>query len=103
MLEFRIPKLAIEEMLKKRWCLACYLVINWKIRELVEHVNVAIPTEVYTELANHVYAYVNEDKMPPKEIAPVVLNMAEEMMTGKSVKIRAGDYIAIQNFMRSKG
>lgn len=102
MIEFRVTKPALDELLKKRWCLACYLVINWKIKDLVERVNVTIPAEVYKQIGEHLYAYVNEDKMPPVEIAPTILNMAEDFATGKPVQIKAGDYIAIQNFMRSK-
>ncbi len=102
MIEFLRPKLSFEEMMHKRWCLACYLVINWKIKDLVEQVQVTIPAQTYSEIANHLYAYVNENKMPPAAIAPTILNLAEDYIAGKPVEIKAGDYIAIQNYMRAK-
>jgi hypothetical protein len=39
--------------------------------------------------------------MPPEAIAPAILNMADDVMAGRQVSLRAGDYIAIQNFARS--
>jgi len=45
-------------------------------------------------------AYIEKGEMPPPEIAPAILNMADDYLSGREVTIRAGDYIAIQNHMR---
>jgi hypothetical protein len=38
--------------------------------------------------------------MPPEEIAPTIMNLADDFAAGRQMCIRAGDYIAIQNYMR---
>jgi|GEM_PF-1163922 len=87
--------------IKEGWCIRCYLVINWRIRELVEKAHWEIPAETYEMLAKHVYNYVYQDEMPPEAITPTVLNAADDFMKGESVKLRAGDYIALQGYVRS--
>ena len=99
-IEFRIPIKVLREQIERKWCLACYLIINWRIKDLIERVNVEIPRETYQVLAEHVYAYVYEDKMPPAAISQTVLNLAEDFVSGNPVELRAGDYIALQNFVR---
>ena len=106
--EFLIPKphIPIEviiDEIDKGWCVVCYLIINWRIDELVEKARWEIPTESYKELATHLYNYVYEDVMPPNEIASTILNVADDFVRGEPVRLRAGDYIALQNYMRSRG
>ena len=45
-------------------------------------------------------AYIEKGEMPPADIAPAILNMADDYLAGRPVAIRAGDYIAIHNHMR---
>ncbi len=45
-------------------------------------------------------AYIEKGEMPPADIAPAILNMADDYLAGRQVAIRAGDYIAIHNHMR---
>lgn len=100
--QFRVPIQVIKEAIEKRWCLACYLIINWRIRDLVERAQWEVPKEFYSEVAQHLYAYVYEDKMPPEQIAQTIMNVAEDFISGKPVQFRAGDYIAVQNYVRSR-
>jgi hypothetical protein len=104
--EFMIPKVRIPievliDEIEKGWCLVCYLIINWRIEELMERARWRIPTETYKELATHLYNYVYEDVMPPDAIAPTILNVADDFVRGDPVRLRAGDYIALQNYMRA--
>jgi hypothetical protein len=92
---------AIAEQIKERWCIVCYLIINWRVQELVEKAQWEIPVETYEVLATHLYNYVYKDEMPPVEIASTILNVADDFMRGKRVELRAGDYIALQGFVRS--
>ena len=94
---------ALTARIKERWCIVCYLIINWRILELVEKARWEIPTETYEVLATHLYNYVYKDEMPPAEIASTVLNVADDFMRGDSVQLRAGDYIALQGYVRSLG
>lgn len=93
-------RLTIPEWITKRWCVACYLVINWRIRDLVERIKVEPGTEFYQVAAKYLYDYAYNDMMPPEEIAPTIMNLAEDFLAGKPVNFRAGDYIAMQNYIR---
>jgi len=45
-------------------------------------------------------AYIEKGEMPPADIAPAILNMADDFLAGRQISVRAGDYIAIQNHLR---
>ena len=46
-------------------------------------------------------AYVEKGEMPPADIAPAILNMADDLLAGRQIVVRAGDYIAVQNHLRA--
>ena len=97
-----IPKWITIDKIKKDWCVVCYLIINWRIDELVKQVGIQ-PTKEFHELtAKYVYEYAVEGKMPPKEIATTIINLGDDFIAGNQVKLRAGDYIAIQGFLRKQ-
>ena len=103
-LNFRVPMRVFIDRFDKDWCLASYLIINWNLQELVELAERELPARFTKELATHVYGYLYEEKMPPAELQQVVLNVAEDIVAGRDVQLRAGDYIAAQQFLRgSKG
>jgi hypothetical protein len=54
---------------------------------------------MHEQLTNYIY----EKKTPPAEIAAAVMNVADDILSGRDPVIRAGDYIQLQNFMRQKG
>lgn len=95
-----IEKIRIPEWIMRRWCVACYLVINWRIKDLVERIKVEPGKEFYQVTAQYLYDYAYNDKMPPDDIAPTIMNLAEDFLAGKPVSFRAGDYIAVQNHIR---
>ena len=98
----QIPLRLVPEWLLERWILVAYLIINWNVKEVVEGVQIRPDKRFYTALARHVTAYVQEGVMPPAEIATAVLNLADDMMANRPMNLRAGDYIAIQNFVRGR-
>jgi len=55
----------------------------------------------YTLVEQQLTAYMKTGAMPPKEIAPAILNLGDDLLAGREPVLRAGDYIAIQNYMRS--
>jgi hypothetical protein len=57
--------------------------------------------EFYSVVSTHVKAYM-KGEAPPDSIASAILNIADDIASGRDVIIRAGDYISIQNFMRSQ-
>lgn len=80
-----------------------YLIINeWANKHLADQIQ-AEPDDRFFEVLNeHVEAYVNANAEPPAEIAGAVMNVADDYMAGREVVLRAGDYIAVQNFMRQR-
>ena len=47
-----------------------------------------------------VMAHVVDGKQPPEAIHTAVLNVADDMMAGRDVVLRSGDYIALMNYAR---
>ncbi len=71
-----------------------------KLRDVID---LDITERLATVLSRHVHAHVNEGEPPPREIAPAILNIAEDVLSGKSPTLRAGDYISLQQYVRSGG
>ena len=100
-LKRRVNVEVIADGIREFWCKACYLLINWRIGELKKHGKWEISTELYKEVAEHLYNYVYKDKMPPEPIAQTIMNAADDFVRGQPVRFRAGDYIALENYRRS--
>jgi len=82
----------------ERGCGVCYLIVvdKFKFDEIVN------PSEDFFKyVTDQVTAYVVDGVMPPKEIAGAILNLGDDILSGKTPSIRAGDYIAIQSHLRS--
>ncbi len=80
-----------------------YLVIPEKmIKKYLDLAKVG-PTEKFQQMVREqVLAYIHEGKEPPAEIAAAVMNIGDDMMAGRDPVIRAGDYISLMNYARSK-
>ena len=94
-------RITIPEWVTKTWCVACYLIINWRIKDLVERIQFEPGEKFYRVAAEYLYEYAYNDKMPPEDIAPTIMNLAEDFLAGRPVNFRAGDYIALQNHIRT--
>ena len=94
-------QIVLNDIIWRRKWWVMYLIVNEKVR-IDERVNAQIDKFMEGVALKHVRAYVDDGTMPPAEIAPAILNMADDVMAGRQVSLRAGDYIAIQNFVRSK-
>ena len=90
-----------EHIILPRWILVAYLIINWRMKDIEEQIKVKPSREFYSTVATHLGAYMVKDVMPPKEISGAILNMADDYMANRPMNLRAGDYIQIQNFIRS--
>jgi hypothetical protein len=99
---FRITLPGLIDRIRRDWCLASYLIINWEVPEIRELAEMELSESFTKAMAQYVYDYVYENKMPPEAIAQTVLNVAEDMMAGRTVQLRAGDYIAVQQFLRAE-
>jgi hypothetical protein len=99
---FRLTLKSIEWQINHNWCLASYLITNIDIGDWKELVERDLPKTFATTMATLVHDYMFNNKVPPAEIAQTVLNVSEDMLAGRQVMLRAGDYIAVQKFMRAK-
>jgi molybdopterin converting factor small subunit len=99
----RRPVFIQRESILDRRIWVYYLIIVDKLAHQFGNVLEARPDERFFEtLSKHVEAYVKEGKAPPKAIETPVLNAADDYMAGRDVTLRAGDYIAVQNYIRGQ-
>lgn len=71
-------------------------------QRLVDIVNVPADAGFQATVDRLVAAYIEKGEMPPEQIAPTILNLADDVMAGRDMVIRAGDYIALRNYMRAQ-
>jgi hypothetical protein len=81
-----------------------YLVVNeWQRTTIDETVFNAVTSEKFNVfVGEHVNAYIADKKMPPSEIAGAIMNIADDLFSGREPVLRAGDYISLQNYMKCK-
>lgn len=90
----------IPDWILERWILVAYLIINWRAKDLAERIQVAPDKKFFSVVAKYMRSYLKDGVVPPDDIAPAILNIADDYMAGNSLNLRAGDYIAIQNHVR---
>lgn len=97
----QIVKVQISKALIDRKDWVKYLVIpDWHAKQLGDIIK-RIPSAAFNKFVEtHVQAYL-EGKAPPAAIQSAVMNIAEDYVSGKSIVLRAGDYVALQNQFRS--
>ena len=78
-----------------------YLVLMQKMIEKYAELVRVKPTETFFEMVReHVIDHAVHGTMPPAQIAPAILNIADDLMAGRDMCLRAGDYISLMNFAR---
>lgn len=97
----RRPVFIQRESILDRRIWVYYLIIVEQAAQKFGELLQARPDErFYETFSKHVQAYVKEGKAPPKAIETPVLNAADDYMAGRDITLRAGDYIAVQNYIR---
>jgi hypothetical protein len=48
----------------------------------------------------HVLAYAAEGTPPPDKIATAIMNIADDVMAGRNLVMRAGDYISLMSYAK---
>ena len=95
--KFRI----LEEIIKRKDWVKYKTIPYWHGRVIDKDIIVSQPADKFrTVVEEHVNAYIFEEQEPPAEIATAILNIADDFLNGREPVIKAGDYIAIQNFIR---
>lgn len=61
------------------------------------------PTEAFQkQVTALVDDFIHKGTTPPEAVAPAIYNIADDILAGRSVSIRAGDYVSLQNHLRGK-
>ncbi len=84
-----------------RWMKVAYLWVN-DLKAILDSVEARPSRKFNNMVKGYLEAYLRKGKMPPKEIASAILNLADEYASGKVMTLRAGDYLALQNYMRKR-
>lgn len=91
----------LPEWILEKWILVAYLMVDWR-SEWAKEVKTKPSKQFYSVLAKHMTAYLRHGKKPPADIAATIMNLTDDYLAGKQMTLRAGDYIAVQNHLRSQ-
>lgn len=95
-----IIKIALDKKMifRKDWIK--YLIIPSHHNQLFDSgIEILKDAQFSKVLENHVSAYISGET-PPAEIAPVIMNLADDHLSGREVTLRAGDYVTLQSHFR---
>jgi hypothetical protein len=89
-----------ESIWKRKWWVMYLVVVDDIFTK--NHIDINITPAFEAATFRYAHAYIEKGEMPPPDIAPAILNMADDFLAGRQVSVRAGDYIAIQNHLRKE-
>ena len=81
----------IPDWILERWILVAYLIINWRVKDLAERVQIAPDKRFYAVVAKYMRGYLKDGQMPPDDVAPAILNIADDYMAGATLNLRPGN------------
>ena len=87
-----------ESIWNRKWILM-YLVIPDDVFQK-NQITPNVTPEFEAATFKYAKAYIEKGEMPPADIAPAILNMADDFIAGRQISVRAGDYIAVHNHLR---
>jgi hypothetical protein len=93
----------IPAWLLERKIICYYLIIRdccWNNREFADVLQKAPEKPLYEMISKHMSAFMQQGTMPPAEIAPAIMNLIDDQSSGRTMTMRAGDYISLQNYLR---
>jgi hypothetical protein len=93
----------IPAWLLERKIICYYLIIRdccWNHKEFSDVLAKAPEKQLYEMISKHMNAFMQQGTMPPEEIAPAIMNLIDDQSSGRTMTMRAGDYISLQNYLR---
>jgi hypothetical protein len=98
----RLNAVKFQKAIIDRDILVRYLVvIDWPNERLGDIVKVSPTSEFNKYIAQMLNTYINKNTIPDMEIAPAIMNMADDYLTGNEIVLKAGDYYALQTHFRN--
>lgn len=96
-MQIKNVRIAVPAWVLRRKTEIMYLVLGPDgLAKYKKFVETELSDQLLHEVNTHVNAYMSEGVMPPQEIASPILNLADDMLAGRTPTIRTGDYIALQ-------
>lgn len=83
---------------RRTWIM--YLIINELSGRFGELAKIGPDKNFFNAISEHVDSFIHEGVMPPEKISSAILNIADDVLAGRDVTIKAGDYIALQDFIQ---
>ena len=78
-----------------------YLIVIDQMLKKYKDLVIERPTDKFDQMLREVVmTHVIDGKEPPTPIRTAVMNVADDMMAGREVTLRAGDYIALMEYAR---
>jgi hypothetical protein len=87
---------------RKHWVMYLYPP-SFDLRDMKDLLASGRMNPVSSVIEEYTKAYMVEGKEPPMAIAGAIKNFADDIACGREVVVRAGDYIAINNYLREEG
>ena len=98
----RLNAVKFQKAIIDRDILVRYLVvIDWPNERLGDIVKVSPTSEFNKYIAQMLNTYINKNTIPDMEIAPAIMNMADDYLTGNEIVLKAGDYYSLQTHFRN--
>jgi hypothetical protein len=90
------------DWMKLPWWRVAYLIPPFLRKDLSELVQIPVGEKFQNVIEEHTKAFIEKGVEPPREIAGVIYNIADDLQHGREAILRAGDYIAVQSFIKRK-
>jgi hypothetical protein len=97
---FRPVFIQRESILDRRIWVYYLVIVDRAAQKLGDLLRARPDDRFYEVFTQHVEAYVKDGTAPPPAIEGAVLNAADDYLAGRDITLRAGDYIAVQNYVR---
>ncbi len=88
---------------KKRRYMYLYPVPEGLLGRVREVINKGLDARFTAVAGRHLKAFMREGVEPPAAIAGAIRNFADDVVKGGEINVRAGDYVAVQSFIKAGG
>lgn len=88
---------------KRRRYMYLYPVPEGLLSQVKQVLTKGLDAKFVTVASRHLKAFMTEGVEPPAAIAGAIRNFADDVIRGEEVNVRAGDYVAMQTFIKAGG
>lgn len=93
----KFQKVVIDRDIRVRYL----VIIDWHNEKIGDIVQASPTSEFNKYIEQTLKTYIDKNKLPDMDIAPAIMNMADDYLTGNEIVLKAGDYYALQNHFRN--